>query len=86
MATSDTCCTIVPYFEVRSGHLDEFKSLCERFVATTEQEPDCLYYGFSFDGHNAHCREGYEPVAVVVDHRVASSEARAAQPAAGFRR
>ncbi len=59
MATGDTCCTIVPYFEVQSDHLDEFRALCERFVAKTQEESDCLYYGFSFDGHVAHCREGY---------------------------
>ena len=59
MATNDTCCTIVPYFQVQSGRLEEFKALCERFVAKTEEEPDCLYYGFCFDDHIAHCREGY---------------------------
>ena len=68
MATSDTCCTIVPYFEVQSGRLDEFKALCERFVARTEGEPDCLYYGFSFDGHTAHCREGYVNAAGLLAH------------------
>ena len=59
MATDDTCCTIVPYLEVQPDHLDEFRALCERFVAKTEEESDCLYYGFSFDGQVAHCREGY---------------------------
>ena len=68
MATSDTCCTIVPYFEVQSGHLDEFKALCERFVAKTEEEPACLYYGFSFDDHAAFCREGYENAAGLLAH------------------
>ena len=24
-----------------------------------DTEPGCLYYGFSFDGDHAHCREGY---------------------------
>ena len=68
MATSDTCCTIVPYFKVQSGHLGEFKALCERFVTTTEREPDCLYYGFSFDDHDAHCREGYVNAAGLLAH------------------
>ena len=26
----------------------------------TSQEPKCLYYGFSFNGDEAFCREGYE--------------------------
>ena len=68
MATNDTCCTIVPYFQVQSGHLDEFKALCERFVAKTEEEPDCLYYGFCFDDHIAHCREGYANAVGLLAH------------------
>ena len=68
MATNDTCCTIVPYFEVQPAHLDDFKALCERFVAKTEEEPGCLYYGFAFDGHAAHCREGYVNAAGLLAH------------------
>ena len=60
MATQDTCCTIVPYFKVPSGNLDTFKGLCEKFIGKTNNEPQCLYYGFSFDGDLAHCREGYK--------------------------
>lgn len=59
MATNDTCCTIVPYFKAHPGKLAEFKQLCEEFVEKTSQETDCLYYGFSFHGDTAHCREGY---------------------------
>jgi quinol monooxygenase YgiN len=59
MATQDKCCTIVPYFKVPSGKLPAFKSLCEQFVAKSREESKCLYYGFSFNGDQAHCREGY---------------------------
>ena len=59
MATQDKCCTIVPYFKISSGKLQAFKALCEKFVEKTKNEPNCLYYGFSFDGDQAHCREGY---------------------------
>ena len=59
MATLDTCCTIVPYFEIPAGKLDSFKAFCERFVEQTKKESRVLYYGFSFDGDHAHCREGY---------------------------
>jgi len=59
MATKDTCCTIVPYFKVHAGKIDAFRNLCERFVAKSSSEPKCLYYGFSFDGDEVHCREGY---------------------------
>ena len=60
MATQDTCCSIVPYFKVHEGQLDAFKGLCEEFVKRTDNEAKCLYYGFCFDGEQAHCREGYK--------------------------
>ena len=68
MAVQDRCCTIVPYFKVPDGRLDEFKKLCEQFVAKTKQEAKCLYYGFSFDGSQAHCREGYEDAEGLLAH------------------
>ncbi|GAB4259129.1 MAG: hypothetical protein Kow0092_07140 [Deferrisomatales bacterium] len=68
MATQDTCCTIVPYFRVRPGKLDEFKALCEQFVEKTRSEPKCLYYGFSFCGDEVHCREGYADADGLLTH------------------
>jgi hypothetical protein len=68
MATQDTCCTIVPYFKIHDGQLDSFKKLCEEFVKLTTTESKCLYYGFSFDGDRAHCREGYEDADGVLAH------------------
>ena len=56
MATQDKCCTIVPYFKVKDGKLDDFQALCGRFLEKTDEEAKCLYYGFSFDGDMAHCR------------------------------
>jgi quinol monooxygenase YgiN len=68
MATQDTCCTIVPYFKVQSGKLGSFKELCEQAVEKTNKEPKCLYYGFSFDGDQAHCREGYQDAEGALAH------------------
>ena len=68
MATQDKCCTIVPYFKVQSGKLEAFKALCEQFVEKTSAEPKCLYYGFSFDGDQVHCREGYEDAEGALAH------------------
>jgi hypothetical protein len=31
-------------------------------------EPKCLYYGFSFDGDEAHCREGYLDTEGLLEH------------------
>jgi quinol monooxygenase YgiN len=68
MATQDKCCTIVPYFKVHESQLEAFKSLCQRFVEKTSSESRCLYYGFSFDGDQVHCREGYQDAEAVLDH------------------
>lgn len=68
LATDDTCCTIVPYFHVPAEHLDAFRALAERFVARTETESGCLFYGFSFDGEAAHCREGYVNAEALLAH------------------
>ena len=68
MATQDTCCTIVPYFKVSDGNLDTFKEMCKKFVEKTNNESDCLYYGFSFDGDLAHCREGYKNAEGLLAH------------------
>ncbi len=68
MATDDKCCTIVPYFQVPAERLGEFKALCERFVERTANEERCLYYGFSFDGCEAHCREGYADAEGLLAH------------------
>ena len=68
MATDDTCVTLVPYFKVHAGKMDEARALCEKFVAKTREEPKVLFYGFSFDGDEVHCREGYEGGAGVTAH------------------
>jgi hypothetical protein len=64
----DTCCTLVPYFEVQDGKLDAFKALGKQFVANTRTESGCVHYAFSFSGNVAHCREGYESAAAVLAH------------------
>jgi len=68
MATDDRCCTIVPYFKVHSGKLPQFEVLCEQFVEKTKNEPGCLYYGWSFDGDQVHCREGYRDANAAIAH------------------
>jgi len=68
MATDDKCCSIAPYFTVREGQLDAIKKLCQRFVEKAGQESGCLYYGFSFSGREAHCREGFRDAQALLDH------------------
>ncbi len=67
-AMTDTMCTIVPYFTVNNGKLAEFKALGEQMVAKTAHEKDVLFYGFSFNGDRAFCREGYASGEGVLAH------------------
>ena len=68
MSKSDTCCTLVPYFQVNEGQLDAFKALGSQFIARTRNEPGSVHYAFSYNGSVAHCREGYDDAAAVLAH------------------
>lgn len=68
MPIQDRAVSIHPYFKAADGKLDDFRKLCERFIAATEHEPKCIYYGFSFDGQNVHCREAYEDADGLLTH------------------
>ena len=68
MSTQDSCVSIVPYFKIHEGRLADFKALAEQFVSQTSEESQCLYYGFCFNGDEAHCREGYEGADGVLAH------------------
>lgn len=68
--TTDTTCSIHPYFQINPGQLAAFKALSARFVERTKAEPGCHYYGFSFDGDVAHCREGYRNAQALLAHLV----------------
>ena len=68
MALEDPICTLVPYFTVQEGRLDEFKALGEQMVERTRSEDAVVFYGFSFDGQTAHCREGYRDAQGILTH------------------
>jgi quinol monooxygenase YgiN len=68
MATRDRTVSLYPYFKVSEGRLDAFRELCEQFVTATANEPKYLYYGFSFNGDEVHCREGYDGAEGLLSH------------------
>ena len=68
MALEDNVCTLVPYFTVQEGKMDEFKALGEQMVERTQSETGVRFYGFSFSGQRAHCREGYENAEGILAH------------------
>jgi quinol monooxygenase YgiN len=48
-----------PYFKVHPGKREAVKAFFPQFVEKTATEKDCLYYGFTSDGEEMFCREGY---------------------------
>jgi quinol monooxygenase YgiN len=68
MSKADTCCTLVPYFQVNEGQLEAFRAFGPQFVELTRTEPGCVHYAFSYSGQVAHCREGYDDAAAVLAH------------------
>ncbi len=56
---SQPAVSIHPYFKVHPGKLDAARALLPRFVATTTNEPACLYYEFTINGDVVFCREAY---------------------------
>lgn len=68
MSLEDNVCTLVPYFTVQDGKLDEFKALGAQMVEKTRTESDVVFYGFSFSDQRAHCREGYASAAGILKH------------------
>lgn len=68
MTQPDRVCTLVPYFEIEEGQVEAFRALGPRFVERTKTEPGCVHYAFSFDGRQAHCREGYDHADAVLAH------------------
>jgi quinol monooxygenase YgiN len=51
--------TLHPYFKVHSGKLDAFKAGFPAFVEKTQREEKNLFYGFTVNGDEVFCREGY---------------------------
>ncbi len=65
---NDRACSIAPYFRIHPGQQAAFEALCEKFVEKTRPEEGCLFYGFSFAGDEAHCREAYRDAAALLAH------------------
>merc|ERR1711879_758840 len=65
----DTHVSIMPYFTVPDGKVDQFKSAFEKFYSGTKAgTEECLYYGFAVHGNEVFCREGYKSAEGVLAH------------------
>jgi len=68
METQDTWCTLGAYFKPRHGKMEAFERLAERFVEKTSNESGIRFYGWSFDGEEVHCRQGYLSAEGLLEH------------------
>jgi len=69
VAVPDTHVTIVPYFTVPEGKMDEFKTGFKAFYENTKAgTKQCLFYGFAVCGNKVFCREAYKNAEGVLDH------------------
>ncbi|MDE9482418.1 hypothetical protein KKJ06_12845 [Xenorhabdus bovienii] len=70
MLKQDSCVSTMPWFEIFPEKLEFFKRYCREYIEITSQEAGCLYYGFTFNGHSAHCRECYLDAEGVLAHLI----------------
>jgi quinol monooxygenase YgiN len=57
-----------PYFKVHPGNLDPVKAALTRFVEKSASEKGNLFYGFTINGDEVFCREGYENAEGLLAH------------------
>jgi len=57
-----------PYFKVHPGKLETFKASLPAFVDKTAAEKKNLFYGFTINGTEVFCREGYTDAEGVLAH------------------
>ena len=57
-----------PYFKVHPGELETFKAAFPAFIEKTAAEEKNLFYGFTINGDEVFCREGYTNAEGVLAH------------------
>ena len=57
-----------PYFKVHPGKIETAKATLRHFIEKTASEEENLFYGFSINGDEIFCREGYESAEGVLAH------------------
>ena len=69
LAEQDTHVTIVPYFTVPEGKMEEFKAGFPKFYEGTKGgTSESIYYGFCVHENKVFCREGYKSAEGVLAH------------------
>lgn len=57
-----------PYFKVHPGKLEDFKGGLAAFVEKTANEERNVFYGFTVNGDEVFCREGYTDAEGLLAH------------------
>ena len=60
--------TLNPYFKVHPGKMQAFKAALPAFIEKTKAEEKNLFYGFTINGDEVFCREGYTDAEGVLKH------------------
>lgn len=68
MPTPAPTVSLHPYFQVRSGRLNEARALLREFVAKTTSEAEMVGYDFTISGEVVFCREYYLNADAVLAH------------------
>lgn len=68
MASLSNFVSLHPYFKVHPGKLEDFKAKLPAFIEKTATEEKNLFYGFSINGDEIFCREGYVDAEGVLAH------------------
>jgi quinol monooxygenase YgiN len=65
---SNNFVSLHPYFKVQPGKIEAFKAALPAFMEKTGTEKKNLFYGFSINGDEVFCREGYLDAEGVLAH------------------
>jgi hypothetical protein len=57
-----------PYFKVHPGKLEALKAAFPAFIEKTSNEEKNLFYGFTINGDEIFCREGYADAEALLTH------------------
>ena len=68
MSTLSNFVSLHPYFKVHPGKLEAVKAGFPHFVEKTKTEKKNLFYGFTVNGDEIFCREGYTDAESVLAH------------------
>ena len=66
--THSSVVSLHPYFKAHPGKIEQFKAAMPAFVEKTAGESKNLYYGFTVNGDEVFCREGYADAEGVLTH------------------